>query len=97
MVSINEIKKSLIDRKVPMHLPRSSPSLILLTCAILNPKKAMKVKEPTRLRAKLNSPMAEAPIFLATNNNATQPIIAFTFSAAKSNAILRDVAIDTVQ
>ena len=80
-----------------MHLPRSRPSLILLTWAILNPKNAMKVKEPTMLKAKLNSPIAEAPIFLATNSNAIQPIIAFTFSAAKSKAILREVAIDTAQ
>ena len=63
----------------------------------MNPKNAMKVKEPTMLKAKLNSPMAEAPIFLATNSNAIQPIIAFTFSAAKSKAILREVAIDTAQ
>lgn len=57
----------------------------------------MKVKEPTMLKAKLNSPIAEAPIFLATNSNAIQPIIAFTFSAAKSKAILREVAIGTAQ
>ena len=55
----------------------------------------MKVNEPTRLSAKLNSPRTEAPIFLATNKSATQPIMAFTFSAAKRRAILREVAIDT--
>ena len=61
------------------------------------PKKAINVNEPTKLKAKLNSPIAEAPIFRATNNNAIQPIIALTFSAAKSKAILREVAIDTAQ
>ena len=57
----------------------------------------MKVNEPTKLKAKLNSPMAEAPIFLATNRSATQPIIALIFSAAKRRAILREVAISTVE
>ena len=55
----------------------------------------MKVNEPTKLSAKLNSPIAEAPIFLATNRSAIQPIIALIFSAAKRRAILREVAITT--
>ena len=62
---------------------------------MLKPKKAINENKPTKLKAKLNSPIAEAPIFRATNNNAIQPIIALTFSAAKSRAILREVAIDT--
>ena len=57
----------------------------------------MKVNEPTKLKAKLNSPIAEAPIFLATNRSATQPIIALIFSAAKRRAILREVAISTAE
>ena len=96
-MSINEIKKNLIDKKVPIHFPKSSPSLILFTWAILKPKKAIKVNDPTRLSAKLNSPIAEAPIFLATNRRATQPIIALIFSAAKRRAILREVAISTAE
>ena len=44
-------KNNLIDRNVPMHLPKSRPSLILLTWAMRNPKNARKVKAPTKLIA----------------------------------------------
>ena len=44
-------KEIIIDKKVPIHLPKSNPSLTRLTWAMPNPRKARKVNEPTRLRA----------------------------------------------